>query len=242
VYGVLQALYLQQDAAVTLARCLDLSFEIPAELKAIREVRNNAIGHPTARRDGSSAMISRITLTTDGFQMLVNSKENLSEFRDVGVRDAALRQGMVMGELLGRAVEQLTATELEHRSRFRDRPLSQTWPHTLGYMVEKIGEGLWNPSMTPFAMAGIESIREALVRFRREIDERGLTEAYKDSVGRTGVEIEFVLERLRDRLLGNVPEWQETDARIYWTFLGSKVHEMQAMADEIDAEYAADEV
>jgi hypothetical protein len=63
VYGILQVLYVQQDAAKMLAGCLKLPFELPDELVNIREIRNDSIGHAAGR----GAFISRITLSQDGF-------------------------------------------------------------------------------------------------------------------------------------------------------------------------------
>jgi hypothetical protein len=112
VYGVLQVLYVQQDAARTLAECLRLPFELPGELAAIREARNASIGHPTNYRRASSTAISRMSLTPDGFQMLVFKSGHRPEFRNVGVRAAAEQQTMVMADLLTRAAEHLVNEEL----------------------------------------------------------------------------------------------------------------------------------
>src|SRR5438105_2171589 len=87
VYGILQVLYVQQDAAGMLARCLRLPFDLPVELVAIRDVRNDAIGHPAAR----STFISRISLSSNGFQMLVPINGR-TEFRGVDVRAIAEQQ------------------------------------------------------------------------------------------------------------------------------------------------------
>jgi hypothetical protein len=51
VYGILQVLYVQQDAATMLAGCLKLPFELPDELVNIREIRNDSIGHAHGRGD-----------------------------------------------------------------------------------------------------------------------------------------------------------------------------------------------
>src|SRR5262249_49666 len=69
--GILQVLYVKQDAGKTLATCLRLAFELPDELGHIREIRNDSIGHPTGR----GGFISRITLSQDGFQLLVPGKK-----------------------------------------------------------------------------------------------------------------------------------------------------------------------
>lgn len=123
VYGVLQVLYVQQDAAQTLAECLRLPFELPEELAAIRDARNASIGHPTNYRRASSAAISRMSLGPDGFQMVVFKGGHRPEFRNVGVRAAAEQQTTVMVDLLTRAAEHLVNEELEHRRKFRERPL-----------------------------------------------------------------------------------------------------------------------
>lgn len=149
VYGVLQVLYVQQDAARTLAGCLGVPFELPEELAAIRDARNASIGHPTNYRRASSTAISRVSLSPDGFQMLVFRGDRRPEFRNVRVRAAAEQQTTLMADLLNRATEHLVNEELEHRRKCRERPLSGTLPHTLGYMLEKIGEGLRDQASIP---------------------------------------------------------------------------------------------
>ncbi|MDA2921452.1 hypothetical protein MYX76_18505, partial [Desulfobacterota bacterium AH_259_B03_O07] len=76
VYGVLQAIYLQQDATKHLARSLGLPFDLPKDLKKIRKLRNDSIGHPTQRdinkKKGiySFHFISRAMLSKEGFKLL----------------------------------------------------------------------------------------------------------------------------------------------------------------------------
>jgi len=238
VYGVLQVLYVQQDAAMTIARCLGLSLELPTELEDIRDIRNDSIGHPAGR----GAFISRITLSPGGFQLLVPIKKGQKEIRGVSVRAVAEKQTEVMGRLLDRAVEQLVSDELAHRRQFRDRPLRNALPSTLGYMVEKIAEGLQDSLSTSLALGGIDSIRAAVTKFRQLIDERGLTSAYEDSVGKTTSEVDFALARIESRLNGGLLEWTQRDADVYWFFLAAKVRELRELADEIDKEYDSDDV
>ena len=52
---------------MSLASCLNVTLDLPPEVEAIREIRNDSIGHPTGR--GTS--ISRITLSPDGFRLRV---------------------------------------------------------------------------------------------------------------------------------------------------------------------------
>jgi hypothetical protein len=75
-YGVLQAIFLQQDALKHLAFSLGHPFELPDALKEIRELRNKAVGHPTQKalnkntESKSFHHIARVSLTKNGFQLL----------------------------------------------------------------------------------------------------------------------------------------------------------------------------
>src|SRR5438094_1968412 len=238
VYGVLQVLYVQQDAARTLAECLSVPFELPEELAAIRDARNASIGHPTNYRRASSTAISRMSLSPDGFQMLVFRSAHRPEFRSVRVRAAAEQQTTLMADLLTRAAEHLVNEELEHRRKFRDRPLRSTLPHTLGYMLEKIGEGLRDNASVPFALGGVDSVRAALTALRASLEERGIGGAYEDSVGDVLSALDFVLERLSSRLNGGMPDWLELDGDVYWYYLHGKLDELRHLAQEIDDDYA----
>ena len=76
VYGLLQAIFLQQDAI----RCLHdqfvgASLEPQLNWKEIRELRNLSSGHPLEKSDRSGTrrtMISRITIVDQGFQLMIS--------------------------------------------------------------------------------------------------------------------------------------------------------------------------
>ena len=75
IYGVLQVLFVQQDAIDHLARALNLTpCEPNSTLNDLRKLRSDAIGHPTARgnRDNPTSFtaISRVSLSREGFDML----------------------------------------------------------------------------------------------------------------------------------------------------------------------------
>ena len=74
-YGFLQALFLQQDAVRNLYEALQLPSEPDPLLAEIRELRNDAIGHPTKRGGGkgkgkSFSFISRPSISKSGFQLM----------------------------------------------------------------------------------------------------------------------------------------------------------------------------
>jgi len=83
IYGVLQAAFIQQDAVDHLWRVLikseiDIKNNYP-NLQRIRDLRNDAIGHPTSRgNDDSFHGISRTTISKKGYNKnpKIDSKKN----------------------------------------------------------------------------------------------------------------------------------------------------------------------
>jgi hypothetical protein len=76
VYGVLQALVVQQDAVRHVAESLDVLAEPSAILMKIREIRNMAVGHPTDRYGGASHYITRASMRWEGFTLLTAGHES----------------------------------------------------------------------------------------------------------------------------------------------------------------------
>lgn len=63
VYGILQALLLQQDAAKHIGDALNIKVKLPKALEEIRIIRNSAAGHPSYQRENGLAKSSFITGT-----------------------------------------------------------------------------------------------------------------------------------------------------------------------------------
>ncbi len=79
IYGVLQALYVQQDAFNHLINGFNSIFGLKLKgvtgndrIKEIREVRNDIVGHPTDRKviPKRYTMLNRSSITKRGFQAL----------------------------------------------------------------------------------------------------------------------------------------------------------------------------
>lgn len=70
-YGLLQVLFVQQDAVRHAAEAIGLSYEFSENLLAVRSVRNNAIGHPTKRggKNSESFGIVQVSLSREGFTL-----------------------------------------------------------------------------------------------------------------------------------------------------------------------------
>jgi hypothetical protein len=74
IYGILQTLILQQDALENIKSALGYKINVPDEIKNIREIRNNAIGHPI--REKSKKIISinfLVRMSLHPFKFQINS-------------------------------------------------------------------------------------------------------------------------------------------------------------------------
>jgi hypothetical protein len=93
LYGLLQAIFLQQDAICQLFQIFmksNLKPDANSEWMRIRYVRNLVAGHPIEKKDKKGTkrcLISRATIQSDTFQLIVWKKEeNKDEIEDVELK------------------------------------------------------------------------------------------------------------------------------------------------------------
>jgi len=104
LYGLLQAIYLQQDTIKFLFQTIKKCFDEKNELKdwrdyqldswdELRDYRNLSIGHPIEnktfeRGKPKRVFISRITISSDAFQLMICDVETGNhQFQDVQLKD-----------------------------------------------------------------------------------------------------------------------------------------------------------
>lgn len=103
VYGILQVLYVQQDAVRHLFESLGRKWPGNSALGRVRDIRNRAVGHPTnMKRKGklSFHFISRATLTQERFQLISELEDSPDKYEDVEIRNLIDIQGSEMKRLL----------------------------------------------------------------------------------------------------------------------------------------------
>lgn len=69
-YGVLQAMFLQQDAIRSIHKALEHPLGRDEVLMRIRAIRNDSIGHPTDSRSGRFHFIVQHYLSRRGYQLM----------------------------------------------------------------------------------------------------------------------------------------------------------------------------
>jgi hypothetical protein len=93
LYGLLQAIFLQQDSIRQIYRIFlgsNLKLESDSAWMRIRNLRNMTVGHPIERKHKTETkryFISRVTIHSDGFQLIIWDKDKeQKEFEDVSLK------------------------------------------------------------------------------------------------------------------------------------------------------------
>lgn len=248
IYGVLQACFLQQDATNHLCEALGLQASLakyPA-LAAVREIRNDSVGHPTKRggRKGkltSYHQISRATMSKGRFKMLSHYSDGSRNFRDISIPDIIADQKKFVGEVLNEVIAALQAEKKAHKEKFRMEKLVDVFPQTLTYAFEKAANALYSEPIE-LGHWGLETITDSLHSFHEAVGRRDmeLYTSLKDdynyidhAVGRLGSIFDA-------RKNGTQQSDNERDGHIYLSFLRQQVDAMQKLAEEIDEDYGSD--
>ncbi len=247
VYGLLQALFLQQDAIFNLCESLGISDNISnyRRLQEIREIRNASIGHPTKRgrkRPFSYHAISRPSLSSGGFQLLTSDETGPSKFEWISIPELIADQNSYASTIFTSIIEKLEQEEAAHKKQFKKEKLVAIFSPTLGYHVEKVFESIRSGKDAAFGAINLGLIKRALQDFQLALAKRGIeldtydvVEDLYDVLAYPMSELEAYFQHLEK---GEKPNINEKTAYIFAFFITKKIDELKDVAKEIDEEYA----
>lgn len=241
VYGILQALFLQQDAVRDLCEALIIKYVPDPILKNIREIRNDSIGHPTKRGSGQGTafnFISRAGLSKAGFDLMTTYPDGKSpSFTHINVPSLIENQQQILIHALSRVVEKLKTEEAEHKAMFKSERLQDAFPSVLHYYFEKLFDAVHGNKPAAFGAMHIKLINEIIESFKTKLEKRGTLKAY-DAVT-------YLLDLLEYPIMQLTSYFAEVgssaldpkSAYIFVYFVNKHMEELKELAEEIDAEY-----
>ncbi len=242
-YGALQLLVVQQDALATLAEALDLSLSGRPELREIREVRNNAVGHPTKRGSGkgyASNFITRVSMTKNTFTLsTLGTDGRKSQHGTISIPALISTQRKAIEHHLTEIEASLEREDAAHVAAFADKPIRSTLPPSLSYHASKLVR--FDPADIAWLLLepNLEIVENALASVRRSLEERGL----ENAVPLLELHLqdgEYLSSRLRGYLKnpGSSP-FQPRDMDMFSDHLRTLLKRILDLIDEIDADYRA---
>lgn len=242
VYGVIQALIIQQDAVQHLSEALSIPFQPNPALTQIREVRNSSVGHPTKRRGKKprSHFISRISMSKSGFQLMtVYPDHGAAEFTPVDIPAMMAAQREQLCAVMKQVLAELDMRDKEHRAMFANSKLVDAFPVTMSYYFEKIYETIGGTKPREYGGMHVRLLQESLDRFKAGLAERGSAGAYDSVEYHLGLVAHPLDELAKYFASPQSSKLDERDAYIFVHFAQDQMKTLIEMAGEIDSDYEA---
>jgi hypothetical protein len=239
-YGLLQSLFIQQDAVKHLSEAFEVDFKINEQLRSVRAIRNASIGHPTKNKVYGTVFynyISRITLSKYGFTLLRSSKGDRDEFIDVDLLSILTTQLNEIEKSYKLISNKLIEADRMHREKYKDKLIVDIFHSSLGYQFSKIAEGIYSTSTAhhrSFGLSMLKSIDKTYLEFENALKERNELNEY------TKYDLEqykHAIKILKWFLTEESENLTERDARIYLFYIREKHTHFVEVAKEIDEEY-----
>lgn len=244
LYGILQVLFVQQDAVMHLSESLGIKYTLDEELNSIRNIRNDSIGHPTKRgwgQDLSFHYISRISMSRKGFRLMSAHPGSQAEFTEIDVFELITRQRKNLRNALSNVVAHLREEELDHRKYFRNQKLEEISGADLTYNFEKIGNAVFADTHRELGMIHVESVLGKVAAFKSALEARGLLQAHelKEFLGMAS----YSLSELRDYIDDPTnSRLNNKDAEVFFDYARRRLDQLVERAKEFDEEYESDSV
>lgn len=240
LYGLLQALFLQQDAVRDLSNSLGIDYPENQELKAIRDIRNDAVGHPTNRNYGQSHhFISQTSIRKDSFTLMSFRTDTDPVFKNIDLASLIEKQIQEVAVLLKNVISILEENEMAHKGKFSDEKLTEHFPPTMDYYFQKIFESIHTPSKREMGSIHLKLVHDLYKKLIDKLKERGEYPANDVLVYETD-EILYPVQKLTDYFDNNDSNnLSDKDAHIFASFIAQKHSYILKILDEIDQEYQA---
>ncbi|MEG3657312.1 hypothetical protein V5097_07855 [Arenibacter palladensis] len=238
VYGVMQALNIQQDSLNNLlyalfSKKINWEKEYP-KLYEIREHRNNSVGHPTNRgNDKSFHLIGRMSLSKESFTLssYFPKTGKQSKFEEINILKCIEIQANLIPNVLKETMIALEKEFIVHKEKFKDDRLSDLIPSTIDYHFQKLYD-----SRISMVSINFELIKESYYRLMTGIKSRYYSVSALSGVEIASNKIDYLLDRLNKDLIDD-PVDDEIQTSIFIEALKKYFKELQEMVAEIDKDF-----
>lgn len=244
IYGLLQALFIQQDAIGNLYDGIFATEDFVKELlekspnlKNIREIRNYSIGHPTNRRGKSFHSIVQHSISKVSFELYSDIYGQKDMFEEINVIQCINLQSEIIAQTLNDIVIKLQEELEMHKQRFKSDVLSDLFKHNR-YCIEKLSSCLYTNNVEngkeEYAFKQLEIIEKSFYEFVSKIEQRyGFI---IDGVKYLKPKMEYVLTKIKS-YESSIGLFSNTEASVLIDILNYYVKELETIAKEVDEEY-----
>lgn len=256
IYGLFQALYVQQDSVFNLCKSMSIGMPINAkELEAqypdlfeVRLLRNKGIGHP-----------SEDIFKSTHSMMIEEDRINLYSHSEIGdfshtthsITSCIEKQNKVLCGISQQIIEKMESMEQEHKDKYMDAKLRDCFPPDPQYHIGKLfeainlieaegpentaGQVIGRNGSISLAISNAKTLLKAIDKFSKEFGKRGLRDDY------VNIEIDhskYPLEKLKEYFSDTLRIFNSQDARAYADSAEKHVKWLIEHVDGWDREYS----
>lgn len=231
-YGLVQALYVQEDAIDSLSYALfdkniDFKNEYP-KAYAVRGMRNDVVGHPTHRGPNGCVYLAQHSLSKNGFYYSKDdARKEISEIIDVDVREAIHETATCVNLILTNSLDALDQEFKQYIEKHKDRKMKEIF-NMLHYAKEK--------TLIPNALGswGYDATKSMVEKCEKELFLRYDSVKAVDSCKYLLDEIHEIYGIIDNDIPTIAPELQDRFQKYMLQTLFSKLEELERYCEEID--------
>jgi hypothetical protein len=236
IFGVLQALTVQQDAVrqlhrVTRGICLDLE-AASADVKEIRDIRVRVAGHPVGGKS-SSHFLTRYTVSKKGFELWAYDQRGGRTVAEIDLFGLVARNSVALNAALGDLVTFMEDENRSHKAALSQQKLADIF-NTSTYCSGKLFEGV--SRRDPIGKMGTRCLRSMIAEFKRALEQRGPHFLKGGFLSYELQTLDHALNRY-DEYLDSEEDQSEHDGYILARYIQVEINEVVQMAREIDQDY-----
>jgi hypothetical protein len=250
IFGVLNGLVIQQDAAFLLFNALGTpkatgefkgagawAYSIPALAQA-RQLRVAGAGHPVEwgkKGDLASTFIVQHSVHSRGCQLMLRYDDGRTEWRHVDLKALVEAQHEALTEQYRLSIAELEADDEEHRMKYVSTPLTSLF-RACDYWTPKVALAVYGSEPTGMGLGGLQTVEDALQAFRAALAER--ERPFAEPLLGLYRHAEYAVRKLREYFENENRGLDREMAEILADHLHATVEEMIVIAKEIDDEYS----
>jgi hypothetical protein len=237
IYGILQALQLQQTATKAIIDVLDIKGKLPKELADIKSIRNAVVGHPTQQSENKrnkSSFIIRHSLSSTSFDLMTTYCNDEINNQEISIPKLIEIQKKYLIEILKKVISELERQEMEHKNKYINIKLVDFFSD-INYFCGVICESASHTGNNIKGMTALGMVKDKLNNFKLELSNRG---EWDDTMDYYHREIEYPLLELEKYFTGAYSsKLNNIDAYIFAYFLKEQFQTFNKIAEEIDSRY-----
>jgi len=265
IYGLFQALYIQQDSVLNL--CKSIGIPIPndddtfktqyPDLYKIKNLRNKGIGHPTPKpQDKKLKSTHSMLIIKDSIKLFTYTKTGEFCSNTYKISDCVEKQDKSLCIFMKQVIEKMKLIYQNHKDEYKQAKLKDYFPVVPQDCIIKIFEAInliedQHPNETKSQRIGREdrisiafryskALIEAIKNFEAEYNKRGLQYTNADCVNSELKNSKYPLEKLKE-YFSFPPKTKSSlnpqDARAYADSAQEHISELIKSAERLDKIY-----